>query len=59
MILGGLLDRIGDGVLVVDAATGAYVEANECAGEMLGYSRDEILARHIWDIYTSFADAAA
>jgi diguanylate cyclase (GGDEF)-like protein/PAS domain S-box-containing protein len=59
MILGGLLDRIGDGVLVVDAATGAYVEANECAGEMLGYSRDEILARHIWDISTSFADAAA
>jgi diguanylate cyclase (GGDEF)-like protein/PAS domain S-box-containing protein len=59
MILGGLLDRIGDGVLVVDVATGAYVEANASAGEMLGYSRDEILASHIWDISTSFADAAA
>jgi diguanylate cyclase (GGDEF)-like protein/PAS domain S-box-containing protein len=59
MILGGLLDGIGDGVLVVDAATGAYVEANECAGAMLGYSRDQILASHIWDISTSFADAAA
>jgi diguanylate cyclase (GGDEF)-like protein/PAS domain S-box-containing protein len=59
MILGSLLDRIDDGVLVVDAATGAYVEANECAGAMLGYSHDEILASHIWDVSTSFADAAA
>jgi diguanylate cyclase (GGDEF)-like protein/PAS domain S-box-containing protein len=58
-ILGDLLERIGDGVLVVDVATGACVEANECAVEMLDYSREEVLARHIWDISTSFADADA
>ncbi len=57
--LGGVLDRLGDGVVVVDSATGAYLEVNECAREMLGYSREEILARHVWDISTSFADAAA
>ena len=32
---------------------------NECAVELLGYSRDEVLARHIWDISTSFDDAEA
>jgi diguanylate cyclase (GGDEF)-like protein/PAS domain S-box-containing protein len=57
--LGGVLDRLGDGVVVVDSATGAYLEVNECAREMLGFSRAEILGRHVWDISTSFADAAA
>jgi diguanylate cyclase (GGDEF)-like protein/PAS domain S-box-containing protein len=58
MILGGVLDRIGDGVFLVDATSGAYVEANDRACEFLGYSRDEILGRHVWEISTSFADAA-
>ena len=58
MILGGVLDRIGDGVFLVDAATGAYLEANDRAGELLGFSREEILGRHVWDISTSFADRA-
>ena len=58
MVMGGVLDRIGDGVFLVDAATGAYLEANERACELLGYSREEILGRHVWEISTSFADAA-
>ena len=58
MILGGVLDRIGDGIFLVDAATGAYLEANDRAGELLGFSREELLGRHVWDISTSFADAA-
>jgi len=59
MILGGVLDRISDGVFLVDAESGAYVEANEQACGLLGYSRDEILVRHVWEISTSFADAEA
>jgi len=58
-ILAGVIDSIGDGVVLIDSATGAYLEANRRACEMLGYSRDEILARHVWDISASFADAAA
>ena len=59
IILGGVLDRIADGIFLVDAATGVYVEANDRAGEMLGLSREEILDRHVWEIAVSFADAAA
>ena len=59
MILGGVLDRIGDGVVLADGESGAYVEANDRAGELLGYSRNEILGRHVWEISTSFADATA
>ena len=59
MILGGVFDRIGDGVFLADATTGFYVEANDRACELLGYSRDEILGRHVWEISTSFADAPA
>ncbi|MCX7148654.1 MAG: PAS domain S-box protein, partial [Rhodocyclales bacterium] len=59
IILGGVLDRIADGVFLVDAASGVYVEANDRAGEMLGLSREEILDRHVWEISVSFADAAA
>jgi len=58
-ILGGVLDRIGDGIFLVDAESGAYVEANDQACGLLGYSRDEILVRHVWEISTSFADAEA
>ena len=58
-ILGGVLDRIGDGVVLLDSATGAYIEANESAAAMLGYTREEILALHVWDISASFADAEA
>ncbi|MDP1735305.1 MAG: PAS domain S-box protein [Sulfuritalea sp.] len=59
MIIGGVLDRIGDGVVLADGASGAYVEANDRAGELLGLSRAEILGRHVWDLSVSFADAAA
>ena len=59
MILGSVFDRIGDGVFLVDAASGFYVEANDRACELLGYARDEILGRHVWEVSTSFADAAA
>ena len=58
-ILGGVIDRISDGVFLVDARSGAYVEANDRACEMLGLSREEILDRHVWEISTRLVDAAA
>ena len=57
MVLGGVLDRIGDGVFLVDAATGACLEANDRACELLGFLREEILGRYVWEISTSFVDA--
>ncbi|MCF8179490.1 MAG: PAS domain S-box protein [Sulfuritalea sp.] len=58
MILGGVLDRIGDGVFLADAESGVLVETNDRAGELLGYSREEILGRHVWDISIRFDDVA-
>jgi diguanylate cyclase (GGDEF)-like protein/PAS domain S-box-containing protein len=59
MILGGVLDRIGDGVFLADAESGVLVEANDRACELLGCSREEFLGRPVWEISTRFADAAA
>ncbi|MDK9701778.1 MAG: PAS domain S-box protein [Sulfuritalea sp.] len=59
MILGSVFDRIADGVVLADATSGAYVEANDRACELLGFSREEILSRHVWEISNSFADATA
>jgi diguanylate cyclase (GGDEF)-like protein/PAS domain S-box-containing protein len=58
-ILGGVIDRISDGVLLVDAVSGVYVEANDRACEMLGMPREELLDRHVWEISTRLPDAAA
>ncbi len=58
-VLGAILDRIGDGVLLADAATGAYLDANERACVMLGYTRDELLALHVWDVATDCVDASS
>ncbi len=58
MIMGGVLDRIGDGVFLVDAATGIYVEVNDRGCEMLGYPRDQIVGRRIWDVSATFRDEA-
>ena len=49
-ILGEVFDRSGDGILLADAASGALVQVNDRALDMLGYTRAEILARHLWEI---------
>ncbi|MCX7145285.1 MAG: PAS domain S-box protein [Sulfuritalea sp.] len=59
MVLGGVLDRIGDGVFLADAESGVLVEANDRACELLGCSREEFLGRPVWEISTRFADVAA
>lgn len=45
-----LFDSAGDGILVVDAATGIVTDANPFLLEMLGYGRDEVLGRRLWKI---------
>ena len=54
-ILGEVFDRSGYGILLADAASGALVQVNDRALEMLGYTRAEILARQLWQI--AFPDA--
>jgi diguanylate cyclase (GGDEF)-like protein/PAS domain S-box-containing protein len=58
-ILGGVIDRIGDGVLLTDGETGVYVEANDRACELLGWSREELLERRVWDVSGRFTDEAS
>ena len=55
-VLGAILDRVGDGVVLADAATGAYLDANDRACAMLGYTREELLALHVWNVATECAD---
>lgn len=45
-----LFDTAGDGILVVDAATGIVTDANPLLLEMLGFGRDELLGRRLWKI---------
>ena len=56
-ILGDVLDRSGDGVMLADALSGALVQVNDAAIELLGYPREELLRRKAWEI--AFPDEAA
>ncbi len=46
-----LVDQASDGILVSDME-GGYIEANDSACEMLGYSRDELFRLNFRDIVT-------
>ena len=45
-----LFEAAKDGILILDAETGAIEDANPFLLELLGYSRAEILGKHLWDI---------
>jgi len=45
-----LIERSSDGILVVDPATGRFLDANESACQALGYTRDELLALTLFDV---------
>jgi PAS domain S-box-containing protein len=45
-----LLDRTNDAIEVVDPETGRFLDVNETACLALGYSREEYLARSVFDI---------
>jgi PAS domain S-box-containing protein len=46
-----LLELAGDAILVVDAETGTFVEANRMAEQLLGLTRDELLGKHFTQVH--------
>ncbi|MDE2263760.1 MAG: EAL domain-containing protein, partial [Gammaproteobacteria bacterium] len=45
-----LLDRSRDLIYVADAATGRLTDCNAALPRRLGYTREQILERHVWDL---------
>jgi PAS domain S-box-containing protein len=45
-----LFESAKDGILILDAETGAIDDANPFVLDLLGYSRLELLGKHLWDI---------
>jgi len=46
----GLFESSKDGILVLDFDTGMIIDVNPFLAVMVGYSRRELLKKHIWDI---------
>ncbi len=53
-----LFESAKDGILILDADTGKVVDVNPFLVQLLDYSYDELLGKHIWDIGL-FKDIAA
>jgi len=53
-----LFETAKDGILILNADTGRITDANPFLGDMLGYSRDELLGKMLWEI-GPFKDIAA
>jgi len=53
-----LFEAAKDGILILDAATGAIVEVNPFMLELTGYGRADFLGRQLWEI-GPFKDMAA
>ncbi len=45
-----LLDKASDAIEVIDPESLQYLDVNETACRILGYSRDELLAMRVWDV---------
>ncbi|MDP4029804.1 MAG: response regulator [Gallionella sp.] len=45
-----LFESAKDGILILDAETGMIVDANPFMAEKLGYSHEEFLGMHIWEL---------
>lgn len=45
-----VLDQAGESIFMIDFATGGFIDVNETACRILGYSRDELLTMSIGDI---------
>src|SRR3989338_6663058 len=45
-----LFESARDGILILDAGTGMVMDANPFMVEILGYSLDDYLGKHIWDL---------
>jgi len=53
-----LFEAAQDGILILDAETGQISDVNPFLLEMLGYSREELLGKNLWEIGT-FKDIEA
>ncbi|OGV36547.1 MAG: hypothetical protein A2020_10110 [Lentisphaerae bacterium GWF2_45_14] len=53
-----LFESAKDGILILDAETGMINDVNPFLVEMLGYSREELLGKRIWEL-GSFKDVIA
>jgi PAS domain S-box-containing protein len=53
-----LFETARDGILILDAESGHITDANPFLCDLLGYSRDELLGKELWQIGV-FEDAAA
>jgi two-component system, cell cycle sensor histidine kinase and response regulator CckA len=45
-----LFESARDGILILDAQTAMVVDVNPFLAELLGFTRDEILRRKVWDL---------
>ena len=45
-----LFEAAKDGILILDANSGEITDANPFVLDLLGYSRAELLGKHLWDI---------
>ncbi|MDO8346718.1 MAG: EAL domain-containing protein [Rugosibacter sp.] len=53
-----IVSQAGDGIDVIDATTLRFIEVNDAACEMLGYTRDELLRLSLPVIQAEFDEAA-
>ena len=53
-----LFEAAKDGILILDAVSGAIVDVNPFLVSLTGFSREEFLGRHLWEI-GPFKDIAA
>lgn len=45
-----LFEAARDGILILDAATGRILDANPFMEEILGYSYEQLLEKHLWEL---------
>lgn len=53
-----LFEAAQDGILILDAATGAITDVNPFLIQMLGYSREELVQKRLWEV-GAFRDVKA
>lgn len=49
-----MLDRSGEGIFIAEAETGCFIDVNEMACRMVGYSRQELLAMRAREIEIAY-----
>ena len=45
-----LFEMAGDGILILDSDEGKITDANPFMTDLLGYSREDMLGKHLWEI---------